>query len=378
MYILVVGRGVPSLNAPMNGIFEWDQAKALAQAGHKVVYAAIDLRSIRRFRKLGVQVYKKNDVWIYNINVPIGAVPVKAFDYIGKKVFKKAFKSIELKFGKPDIIHAHFLECACIVDNICKENNIKFVITEHTSNLNNKYVDEISLKRMKHIYGLADQLIAVSNPFADMIYGHTGILPKCVYDIVESDIFNYNNGFIKTEGKFTFVSTGRLTNRKGFDLVLKAFFKLKSENSINTRLIIIGSGPEFEALNQLVKENNMEDYVEFRGMLTRKEIFEIYKRADAFVLASRNETFGVVYIEAMCAGLPVIATRCGGPEDFVNDDTGIVINSDDEMALYEAMIQIIREKDVYISENISNYAKEMFSASHIANQLTEIYLNLMK
>ena len=58
------------------------------------------------------------------------------------------------------------------------------------------------------------------------------------------------------------------------------------------------------------------------------EIVKVYEECDCFVLPSAGETFGVVYVEAMAAGLPVIATRCGGPEDFVNEDNGILIISE--------------------------------------------------
>lgn len=74
MYILIVARGYPSERYKMNGIFEFDQAKALAKAGHKVIYAAIDVRSIRHKRQWGFESFKKDGVQIEAINIPCGGI----------------------------------------------------------------------------------------------------------------------------------------------------------------------------------------------------------------------------------------------------------------------------------------------------------------
>ena len=108
--------------------------------------------------------------------------------------------------------------------------------------------------------------------------------------------------------------------------LLHAFAALHGE----PRLIIFGDGPESGALRALCAELGLYSRVSFRGHCPREELAEAYAAADCFVLASRSETFGVAYIEAMAAGLPVIATRCGGPEDFVTEENGILIPVDDE------------------------------------------------
>ena len=77
------------------------------------------------------------------------------------------------------------------------------------------------------------------------------------------------------------------------------------------------------------------------------------KGCDAFVLASRAETFGVVYVEAMAAGLPVIATACGGPEDFVSEENGILIPADNEEKLTEALIEMYHMAHKYDKQAIS-------------------------
>ena len=100
--------------------------------------------------------------------------------------------------------------------------------------------------------------------------------------------------------------------------------------------------------------------------------------SDCFVLASRRETFGVAYIEAMAMGLPVIATKCGGPEDFVTNENGILVPVDDIDKLKEALIKMHQNIDLYDREKISSSTRESFAPSTIAKHLIEVYKNVIK
>ncbi len=105
---------------------------------------------------------------------------------------------------------------------------------------------------------------------------------------------------------------------------------------------------------------------------------ELYREADAFVLASRAETFGVVYIEAMAAGLPVIATDCGGPADFIRADNGLLIPVGDEKALADAMERMIRTRDSYDSAAIARGVRDRFSPAAVAGELEAVYRQIVK
>lgn len=131
-------------------------------------------------------------------------------------------------------------------------------------------------------------------------------------------------------------------------------------------------------LQDIINECNITDKVRLLGQKTRPELFELMRKSDTFVLASKSETFGVVYIEAMACGLPVIATRCGGPEDFVNDTNGILIPTDDIEDLSKALIKMRLNIDNFDNERISEECYNKFSSENIAKQIVEQYYKVLK
>ena len=169
--------------------------------------------------------------------------------------------------------------------------------------------------------------------------------------------------------RFTFVSACNLIPVKNMAGLLCAFAALDGE----PRLVIFGDGAERASLQNLAETEGVSDRVEFRGHCCREELAEAYALADCFVLASRSETFGVAYIEAMASGLPVIATRCGGPDDFVTEENGILIPVDDESTLTGAMEHMMLRREDYDSAAISADIRRKFAPETIAARLTELY-----
>lgn len=374
MKVFVVSKGMPTEKYPLNGIFEFDQAKALARVGAEVTMLVIDFRSRSYKRKYGYFIYDKEGIHVVELSLPIGiyrrALP--ALQRLLVKTYKKAVKL----YGKPDVIHAHFYSIAAIASVLRKKYDLPFVITEHSSKLN-KNILEISgldVKLAKKAYQNADKIIAVSSALAKNLKDNFDVAADVIHNIVDVSKFQYTKRGQKQD--FTFISVGNLIKLKRFDLLIAAFAEaFKEDNSV--KLKIVGAGPEKDDLQNLVSQCNMSDRIMFLNEVGRDGLMHIYPESDAFVLASQSETFGVVYIEAMATGLPVIATDCGGPSDFVNERNGYLIPINDKKALVEALKKMRDNAFNFNALEISETSVRKFSPENIGNALSSLYKTIL-
>lgn len=372
MKVAIISRGKPTPDHPMYGIFEFDQAKALAKKGVEVAFIAIDFRSWTEKRKYGLFQYECEGVHVFELSLPINryrkTIPIL------QQLLLIPYRAMLKSFGKPEIIHAHFYKIGAIAAILKKKYGIPFIITEHCSEFN-KPAEQINYwdkRSANKAYPYCDLLVTVSEALRNNIltnFGHDSIV---IPNMVDSHSFNYN-GQPKNTSPFVFVSVGNLIPRKGFDKLIDAFALVKDD----ALLYIIGEGPEREKLETQIKQLDIQQQVKLFGRLERPEINKIFQKCNAFVLATSMETFGVCYIEAMYAGLPVIATRCGGPEFFIGERDGIIVPVNDTPSLVEAMIIIRKDCMNYNPRRISMTCMERFSPEVIAERLINTYNSLL-
>lgn len=368
MKVAVISRGKPNPQYPLNGIFEFDQAKALAKMGVDVAFIAIDFRARSFKRKYGLFKYECDGVHVFELSLPINvyrrALPIL------QRLLLIPFRAMLKSFGKPDVVHAHFYSIAAIATIIKKKYCIPLVVTEHSSKINKpaSEISDLDKKLALKAYNQCDSLICVSKALADNVLQNFNRDSVVISDMVDDQVYSYG-GKNKNLSPFVYVSVGNLVTIKAFDILIEAFAKVNDD----AKLYIIGDGPEKTKLENQIKKLGLEGKVKLFGQLDRLKINEIYQQSHAFVLPSRSETFGVSYVEAMYAGLPVIATRCGGPESFVDDSNGMLVNINDVEALADAMRLMRDNYSAYDPIKISEESKKRFSPEVIAEKIVEIY-----
>lgn len=363
--VLIVSRGIPTTEEPLNGIFEWDQARALKQKEIDVCYAVIDLRSVRKKRKLGITRTEKEGITVFSIAIPLGPVRKDVFNWVGGYAFRKLYHRIKDEVGTLDVIHAHFLDYGYMCSAVCVEESIPFVLTDHTSD----YDCECDISRYaKGIYVQTDAVIAVSMDMKTRMQKWTGIIPHVVHNMI--DLYLPNQIAERNNHIFQFVSTGNLVPEKNYGILLKAFAQMPDKQC---ELTIYGDGIERKSLEKLVEKLNLSERVRFIGRVSREKLFKDYSQYDAFVLVSRRETFGVAYIEALAQGLPVIATMNGGPCDFVNDENGILVDPENEKDIAAGLQYMISHCRDYDKRRVSEKIRFEFSADVLAQNLINIY-----
>lgn len=141
------------------------------------------------------------------------------------------------------------------------------------------------------------------------------------------------------------ITVGRLSKRKGQDLLLKAFQEIQAKAPA-THLHILGKGPARGDLESLAKRLDIEDSITFHGYVDGERKVELLNRSGIFVFASRQEGFGLVLLEAMAAGLPVVATSLPVYEDFFKDRMhGRLLQSKDSSVFASATLEILADKE---------------------------------
>jgi len=368
--IVILSRGYPTANYPMNGIFEFDQAKALVAAGCKVVFAVVDLRSIRRTRKWGYEKLCKEGVEIRAINIPLGRLPKAVLSLAGKIGGQFIMKKILAEFGKPKILHAHFTGQGLIGGYLKKKHGIPLIITEHSSTMAEIPIQPEQLRRATKAYSQADKLIVVSPALQKTIKSEVACDSTYIPNVIDTGTFSFTKK--ESVANFAFFTAGSLIPRKGMDVTIKAFNEV-IKTYPHARLRIVGEGPERKNLEALITSLNLHNKVELLGFCDRKVIAKEMQEAKCFVLASKAETFGVVYVEAMTTGTPVIATKCQGPEHLITTKNGLLVAVDDHVAVAHAMITMITNYKQYDLQKISSEAINSFSPTAISKRLLMEY-----
>jgi glycosyltransferase involved in cell wall biosynthesis len=165
------------------------------------------------------------------------------------------------------------------------------------------------------------------------------------------------------------------TPRKGIPYLLEVLSKIRARRQ-DFHLNIVGEGPNRHEYEELTAKLGLQSMITFHGR--QPEIVSFMRECDFFVLPSLYENFGVVYIEAMACGKPVIATNAGGPKEIVNDEVGILVPPKDVKALEKAIEYMLDNYKNYSSEKIAQYAKERFSHRTVGQMIDTVYREVLQ
>jgi len=161
-------------------------------------------------------------------------------------------------------------------------------------------------------------------------------------------------------------------NNKGLDLLLKSASIIENRNFM---LHIGGKGVMLDTYIEMAIESGIEANCKFYGEIDRSKIAEFYSGLDLFVLPSRYETFGIVLIEALACGIPVIATKCGGPEEIVTKETGILVEKDNPVMLAKAIDEMSKNLGSYNRDALRSYAERTFGQESFIENISILYNN---
>lgn len=288
-------------------------------------------------------------------------------------------------FWKPDIIHAQHL---WVTGYVARDTSVPYVATAHGTDLMGirKYREwrDIALKGASH----ASAIIAISKQVADDTVS--------LYQIPTERIRLIMNGFdeaifhmmpvnraqllskydIQVDFDTVITFVGKLTDFKGVDVLLDAAAIYEKDLS-RVLTLIIGDGELREVLEAQTKKLGLKG-VYFLGHQPQTEVAKLLNIADVSIVPSRVEPFGLVAVEAMACGTPVVTTNEGGLPDFVNDHVGVLVDVDNTQTLAAAIISEVRlEAKKFKGPYAAEYALENFSWGEQVNQMIEVYNEIL-
>jgi glycosyltransferase involved in cell wall biosynthesis len=221
----------------------------------------------------------------------------------------------------------------------------------------------------------ADRVVVVSRALREQIWAypqlhrHIDIIPN----VVDMNAFASRRVPRKADRPRRLLFVGEMeTSIKGVDYLLGAVSILRDRGH-ELQLDLVGDGRNRREYEASARRMGVADVCAFHGSVSHEGVAQMMSEADLFVLPSLAETFGVVLAEALAAGLPVVATRCGGPEEIVTPDVGVLVDAADSSALADGIEEVLSKLHKFSAEHLREVAESRYGQESVAGRLITLY-----
>ncbi|MEO7765801.1 MAG: glycosyltransferase [Ferruginibacter sp.] len=292
---------------------------------------------------------------------------------------KKLYRQIVKETGLPDLVHVQVaMKAGLLARWLKKIYHIPFIVTEHWSGYNpqtepNIYNGNGLIKALnKKVLDDASLFLPVSDNLGKIVNQHfTSIRYSVVPNVVNTALFCYKPAVIK---KFRFIHPSTMIQIKNPEGILKAA-KIVKEKGYDFELLMVGNREE--RLVSLSNVYGLSEQVNFEAAVPYPEVAKQMQQSSALLLFSHFENLPCVVLEALCCGLPVVSSRVGGIPELIDDENGILVESENITALAGAMIQMMQDYAGYNHAAISAKATALFSYDTIGKQYSTIYDDIL-
>jgi glycosyltransferase involved in cell wall biosynthesis len=372
--VLFLPKWYPNMDDPQLGIFIQKHAEAVAKHCKVAVLYVVSTDKIDQ--KFKVEITEDGNLTTVKYYYKKASTSLnRLFLYL--KAFKNGKAKIDELFGTPDLIHVNVLTKPAMAARRYYPS-IPYVVTEHWSgyitgaydsrNQIKKYYSKKAVAGAKAVTVVSDHLKEAM--LARGLQNNYHIVPN----VIESSATGTGT---PPEDKVIILSVADLADHtKNISGVIKCISNIETDFPFEYH--IIGDGPD---------KNSLEVIAETLGVLNKK-VFFLGRKDNSFVLDymqkshfvvvnSRFETFSMITAEALLSGIPVIATRCGGPEQFINEKTGLLIDSEAQDQLQEAIESMLHNYYKFDKNELILEVKEKYSSEAIGKQFYDIYRHIL-
>ena len=363
--VLHLAKWYPNKEEPLLGIFIQKHIQSVQQSCYNKIISVYQTNTINsNIHRVVNHLKNTEEVVFYHKKGLLNKI----------KVLFRVWK--ETKHYKPHLIHAHVMGwTSSLAFFFSRTNQVPFLISEHWSgyrtkgyaqlNFASKILRKISAKQ-------AEQICVVSNFLKqDML--------KCGVTANYTIVGNVVDGIaldIEKNKTFSFVFAGDLVQEtKNVKGIIEAFSEILKHHK-DIKLDIIGDGKDLKNYKTLSNRLKLNNHVSFHGNRNNDYVIKTLSQSHVLILNSYFETFSIICAEALLCGIPVISTKCGGPESFLNDKTGILIDLDNKKQLTTAMESMINNYNQFEPEKLKSMAHQ-FSMDNIGKKINQEYLRAL-
>lgn len=323
---------------------------------------------------LSDKIVAKGVYYFQSKKLPVGinqSIKNNAYNFVLNRYFESGWK--------PTLIHSRGFAFGGLTAGYLKsKHNIPVIHTENTALLFDTAFNQETINNYRKVLTKADSLLFVSNFLLRNTLMH-GFVKKRNYHVVGNSVDE--NAFkltqnINNTGNFRILFTGYNSYIKDIPTFFKAIKEMVNNGYSSIKIkfaMTYGSEKSRSELIELAKSHGIFQFCEFLLAVPRNEMPNLINSCDVLVSTSLVETFGIGALEAMFCGVPVIATRNGGMEDFICDDNGILCDIGDSEALSKAISSIIKKDKEFCSEKIRNSVVNKYGKEAFKMRLKELY-----
>jgi glycosyltransferase involved in cell wall biosynthesis len=381
MKILWLASWYPNPLEPSNGDFIQRHAEAVAEViPIDVIHVLQTGRCVPVAKEIAITNKKDNlTEYIYAFEYkPSGNAITDTLRYNISyfRFYKKILQQYFTTRGKPDLIHVHVpVKAGLIALGLLKKYRIPYIVSEQSSHYEISSPDYFFKRNFyfryntKRIFKHAAAVTNVSETIGKKLRSIFKIKNYyTIHNLVDTSLFYYKPKQQTNKLRFIHVSAmGEQKNPVGIIMALATLAVSYKDWEC------VFCGPFTEELRSLVKEKNLEAYIQFRGEITYKQVAVEMQAADIFILFSNHENFPCVVIEALCCGLPVVSSNAGGINEAVNEKNGLLVNTENVEALTQALLQTAMHINKYSRQKIASDATALYNKKIIAEQFVGLY-----
>jgi glycosyltransferase involved in cell wall biosynthesis len=348
-------------------------SKAMVSLGNEVHVVTLDFPGAPLEEEQG-------SLYIHRVPVAVPAPTFHSWVLIFNHFFEKRVGQLAKQYGKPDLLHVH--DWLTVSAGVSSKHLLRapLVMTFHSTEASRSSSSKSPESAM--VEGLewwgsfeASGVIAVSGWMRTEVISQFKLPSEKVFEIpngVDVEKFSKPVDVEATRSKWKvgpgeklITAVGRLTSQKGFDDLIRAYPEIRRQIP-NSRLLVMGDGYMRGELESLAEAQNVRESTTFAGFVSDSDLVDAIKSSDVVAVPSRFEPFGIIALEAMAGGSPVVVSRVGGLEEIVEDGVdGLEVDPNNPTSLAKAAISILSDHE--LASRLAARAKEKVKAFNWEN-----------